>query len=149
MNVRGLGNEDVRRVAQLEQLCNPQPWNDASLRTFIEPSVELPHRLGRVAADAEYPVAGYACALFSGEEGEILILGVDPVLRKQGIGRLLLSKICLDLQVLGARTLFLELRTSNRIAWALYRALGFRETGIRKAYYSDSKEDALQMRRDF
>ena len=141
--------KDIRRVTELEQLCNPQPWSETSLRPFIEPALVLPCRMGLVAEVAEFPVAGYACALFSGEEGEILILGVDPVLRRKGVGRLLLTQICQKLKVQGAHSFFLELRKSNAPALALYRSLGFRETGVRKAYYTDPKEDALQMRRDF
>ena len=149
MIIRGLRKEDIQRVAELEQLCNPLPWSEASLRPFIEPTAVLPRRMGRVAEEAEFSVAGYACALFSGEEGEILIMGVDPLLRRKGVGRHLLSHFFLELQVQGARTLFLELRISNIIALTLYQSLGFRETGVRKGYYTDSKEDALQMRKDF
>jgi ribosomal-protein-alanine N-acetyltransferase len=40
----------------------------------------------------------------------------------------------------------LEVRRSNAPAIALYRALGFVETGVRKGYYSDDGEDALVFR---
>jgi ribosomal-protein-alanine N-acetyltransferase len=44
-----------------------------------------------------------------------------------------------------AKWLTLEVRMSNEIAQALYRKYTFKEMGIRKAYYSDDKEDALVM----
>ena len=39
--------------------------------------------------------------------------------------------------------IFLEVRASNQIAQALYRKFGFESLGIRKNYYSETKEDAL------
>jgi ribosomal-protein-alanine N-acetyltransferase len=42
----------------------------------------------------------------------------------------------------------LEVRRSNVAARALYEKYGFTERGIRKAYYSDNREDALIMTAD-
>ena len=39
----------------------------------------------------------------------------------------------------------LEVRTSNHAARNLYLKYGFKERGVRKAYYSDNGEDALIM----
>jgi ribosomal protein S18 acetylase RimI-like enzyme len=47
----------------------------------------------------------------------------------------------------GARKMFLEVRVSNAPARALYRRLGFVETGRRKNYYAEEQEDALTMAR--
>ena len=43
----------------------------------------------------------------------------------------------------GARRTFLEVRRSNVPAQRLYETLGFKETGVRKNYYSHPEEDAL------
>jgi ribosomal-protein-alanine N-acetyltransferase len=45
-----------------------------------------------------------------------------------------------------ARLLLLEVRASNAPALALYRSAGFFEHGVRRAYYSDNGEDAVEMR---
>ncbi len=39
----------------------------------------------------------------------------------------------------------LEVRKSNLGAQTLYRKYGFKDIGIRKAYYSDNREDAIVM----
>ena len=44
-----------------------------------------------------------------------------------------------------AQRIALEVRPSNAIALALYKDLGFIETGLRKAYYSNNQEDAIVM----
>jgi ribosomal-protein-alanine N-acetyltransferase len=46
---------------------------------------------------------------------------------------------------LGSKRMTLEVRVSNHIAQGLYRKLGFKESGIRKGYYTDNNEDALIM----
>jgi ribosomal-protein-alanine N-acetyltransferase len=44
-----------------------------------------------------------------------------------------------------SRLVLLEVRRSNRAAIALYRAHGFSAIGIRRAYYRDTDEDAVEM----
>jgi len=43
----------------------------------------------------------------------------------------------------GARAITLEVRRSNDVAQRLYEKLGFTVAGVRKGYYSDTREDAL------
>ena len=43
----------------------------------------------------------------------------------------------------------LEVRISNEPAIELYRSFGFVATGVRKCYYSDNREDALIMWKDW
>jgi ribosomal-protein-alanine N-acetyltransferase len=49
---------------------------------------------------------------------------------------------------LNASTISLEVRVSNKVAQALYKKYGFRDVGIRRAYYSDDGEDAVLMDAD-
>jgi [ribosomal protein S18]-alanine N-acetyltransferase len=42
--------------------------------------------------------------------------------------------------------IFLEVRESNQSARALYRKVGFKETGLRRSYYADPTEDAILCR---
>ena len=42
----------------------------------------------------------------------------------------------------------LEVRVSNERAIRLYEGLGFVNRGIRRAYYTDNREDAIVMWRD-
>ena len=39
----------------------------------------------------------------------------------------------------------LEVRVSNRSAIQLYEKLGFHNVGVRRGYYTDTREDALLM----
>ncbi len=73
-------------------------------------------------------------------EAEILTLLVDPVWRRQGLGRALVRDLFFK-----NRAVFLEVRARNAPALALYRGLGFVVSGHRRAYYADGS-DALCMR---
>jgi ribosomal-protein-alanine N-acetyltransferase len=44
------------------------------------------------------------------------------------------------------RLVLLEVRRSNQAAIALYESEGFRTTNVRRGYYADTAEDALEMR---
>jgi ribosomal-protein-alanine N-acetyltransferase len=63
-----------------------------------------------------------------------------------GYGRALLDAVIGDATAAGARLLLLEVRAGNAPALALYRSAGFFEHGVRRAYYSDNGEDAVEMR---
>ena len=65
--------------------------------------------------------------------------------RRQGLGRQLLWGSLTALGDVGA--VELEVRSSNVAARALYKSLGFSETGLRPKYYvtPDGREDAILM----
>jgi ribosomal-protein-alanine N-acetyltransferase len=75
-------------------------------------------------------------------EWEILNLAVAPAVRRQGIGRQLLSA------ALERRTgqCFLEVRESNEAARRFYERLGFKEVTKRLRYYSNPPETAIVMK---
>ena len=153
--VRGFHLRDLEPVAELERLCNPLPWTREDLRTFIESSSGNFRRVARVAVVKEdvqagetEEVVGYVCAQVTGEEAEILIFGVAPTSRRQGIGLSLLQDLRATLKTLGCKKVFLEVRDRNAAALSLYASVGFMETHIRKNYYADTREDARVMQWD-
>ncbi len=77
------------------------------------------------------------------EEAELLRIAVDPDLRGRGLGRGILKACEAELERLRIRALFLEVRVSNASARGLYKAAGWAENGLRKAYYKDGEDAAL------
>ena len=91
------------------------------------------------------PILGFAGIWMAVQESHLVTIAVAPAWRQRGLGELLLVS-CLDLAVrLRATSLFLEVRVSNIAAKAMYDKYGFEVSRIRKAYYSDNGEDALEM----
>jgi ribosomal-protein-alanine N-acetyltransferase len=95
------------------------------------------------------PVVAFLVAHRVNDEWELQNIVVAKAVRRTGLGACLLHEFIALAQAEGARSLFLEVRQSNKGACALYQKLGFEEAGIRKAYYANPTEDATIYRLDF
>jgi ribosomal-protein-alanine N-acetyltransferase len=137
---------DAARCAELEaQLFDgDDPWPAPA---FIGELAATHNRY--VGARTEDKLVGYAGIARLGRkaphEYEIHTIGVDPAYQGQGIGRRLLTDL---LDFAAGAVVFLEVRTDNDAAIALYRSAGFVNVGLRKRYYRVSGADAYTMRRD-
>ena len=87
-------------------------------------------------------IAGYVSVWYQGEEAHITEIAVRGELRGKGIGELLLIGSLRGAVQYGSKVMTLEVRVSNFIAQRLYEKYGFKSVGVRKAYYSDNREDA-------
>ena len=133
--------EDAPRCAELERLlfAGDDPWD---ARAFIEAlAAGHPYLAARVGE----ALVGYAGLGLSGPEAEVHTVAVDPAHQGHGIGRALLRAL---LALAGSVTVFLEVRTDNEMAIALYRSEGFAVVGTRRGYYWPSGADAFTMRRE-
>ncbi len=100
-----------------------------------------PHRL----VDPPELIVGYMGLWFMGGEGHIVSIAVGEQYRGQGIGELLmLAAVEMTLRR-EQQVVTLEVRVSNEVAQSLYRKYGLSQVGLRKAYYSDNREDAYIM----
>ncbi|HZU05843.1 MAG TPA: ribosomal protein S18-alanine N-acetyltransferase [Chloroflexota bacterium] len=90
-------------------------------------------------------VVGYAGLWMMVNEAHITTIAVAPEYQGRGIGELLLLALIDHAIERGALCMTLEVRVSNHVAQSLYRKYTFRETGVRRRYYSDNGEDALIM----
>jgi [ribosomal protein S18]-alanine N-acetyltransferase len=143
--------EDAPRCAELEtQLFEgDDPWPASAFVSELA-SRQFARRSNHyVAARTPKQLVGYAgiarLGLLPPYEYEIHTIGVDPDYQGQGIGRRLLDNL---LEFAQGGTVFLEVRTDNEPAIALYRSAGFEQIGLRKRYYRVSGADAYTMRRD-
>jgi ribosomal-protein-alanine N-acetyltransferase len=93
-------------------------------------------------------VVGYAGLWMMVNEAHITTIAVAPDYQGRGLGELLLLTLIDKGIELGAYCVTLEVRVSNYVAQALYRKYTFRETGLRRRYYSDNGEDAHIMTTD-
>lgn len=96
----------------------------------------------RVAEHGGSVVGFVVTRVVAEREQEILNLAVAPGLRRQGVGRLLLSDI-LDRHT---GDFFLEVRESNQSARRFYARFGFKMVTQRLQYYSNPTESAIVMK---
>jgi len=134
--------EDLRRVADIEQVSFSDPW---SARTFGS-LIEEPRVYFAVARDGADRVIGYIVAWMVADEAEIANLAVAPEARRGGVGRSLLDAALDTARGHGVHTVYLEVRESNAAARALYARRGFVEIGRRRGYYRRPLEDAILLR---
>ena len=76
-------------------------------------------------------------------EWELESIVVAEAVRRRGVGTRLLAELVARAREENGSAIFLEVRKSNQNARALYRKVGFEETGLRKGYYADPLEDAI------
>ncbi len=140
---------DLPRVMEIERLAFAHPWSEDLVRRELEHdwSIFLLASEAREGAPAEAPEAavGFVIAWLGHDELHVLNVAVAPEERRRGTGRALMEEVQERGRRLGARLATLEVRSSNAGALALYRALGWRQVGIRPGYYADEDEDAVIM----
>jgi ribosomal-protein-alanine N-acetyltransferase len=139
--IRPALRDDLAALARLEVECFSDPWSETSLAEVLA----APGGPKLVAETQGVPV-GYLLTRVVAGQAEILTFGVVPGERRRGAGRRLLEAALAQLRRSGVGTVWLEVRASNAPAQALYRSLGFRPGGIRRAYYRYPTEDALVFR---
>ena len=138
--------DDALRCADLERqlFATDGPW---SAPMFLS---EIGSRHNTCfAARLHGQLLGYAVLAGLGPAGdrefEVHTIGVDPACQGRGIGRRLLDEL---LHFADGGVVYLEVRTDNEPAIALYRSVGFEQVGRRRRYYRVSGADAYTMRRE-
>jgi ribosomal-protein-alanine N-acetyltransferase len=143
VRLRPMQRADLDAVLAIEQRVFPQPWS----RGFFEKELAAPQARCTVAVrtDGEVPaLVGYTVAWRVLDEVHLLNVAVHADHRGASIGRTLLEYALDDGRATGARVVYLEVRAGNVPARRLYRRLGFRDLGVRRAYYGPG-QDAIVM----
>lgn len=143
--VRGAREADLDAILEIETASFATPWSRKTFGYLLErPNARL-----LAAFESDERLVGYAVLWFAGGEGELGNLAVHPEARGRGVAERLLGAVFETARERGAGALFLEVRTGNAAARALYEKHGFEVVGRRPSYYEKPVEDALIMRRLF
>jgi len=144
LRFRPMGAADLDRVTDIERDGFVHPWSRDLLAR------ELDHAWSHVllaveeAGEAEL-ILGYVVFWLVHDEVHVLNLGTALEARRRGIGRALMLEAHEVGRRRGASAATLEVRRSNAPALGLYRALGYRQVGVRPNYYAEEREDAIVM----
>ena len=132
---------EASELSAIDQECNTPPWSPKLFKQEIkgEHSVVL-------GAYANELLIGFIVFHKLFDSSHIVTFGVDPLARRQGIGKALLTSAISLMHKLAISWVTLEVRASNKAARRLYENAGFNEAGIRERYYSDNQEDALVLK---
>ena len=130
---------DLDEVVAIEDAIYSHPWTRGN---FID-SLRAAYVCRTLRIGAE--LIGYFVLMVGAGEAHLLNLSIAAPHQRAGHGSALLREAAELARQLGARSLFLEVRPSNRGAQALYTRFGFRKIAVRRGYYPahTGREDAL------
>lgn len=141
IEVSGAERADIPEIAALAAASFSHPWRAGS----FEQELGLDEARLWVAREGAERI-GYLSARRIADEVHVLSIAVDPPWRRRGVARALLEALLREETARGARSVLLEVRSSNLLARAFYASAGFVAEGRRPRYYPDG-EDAVLMTR--
>jgi ribosomal-protein-alanine N-acetyltransferase len=131
--------QDLDAVLAIENAVYTHPWSRGNFVDSLRSGYEC--RLYRGAGE----LLGYFILLPAAGEAHLLNLSVAAAHQRRGHGSALLTEVIRVARAHRSRTVFLEVRESNRGAQALYLGFGFRRIALRRDYYpaGERREDAI------
>jgi ribosomal-protein-alanine N-acetyltransferase len=134
---------DLAEVAAMEEE-NLSPWSVASLVSELAARQAMQY----VAEGPNACLIGWCACRVIWPEAELLKIAVRQKYRKGGVGALLLQHLCDTLQKKKVSSLFLEVRSKNRVASNFYEKHGFLHVGSRPDYYTDPPDSAIILKKN-
>ena len=141
VRIERMRREHVDAVYEIELTSFAIPWTKGEFYKELE---ENKNSVYFVATDG-CDVVGYAGMWHIVNEGHITNVAVRENARRRGVGGLLLGALIREAEKREMIGLTLEVRMGNEKAQRLYTKYGFKPEGLRRNYYSDTREDAIIM----
>ena len=139
--IRAMKERDIPRIMEIERASFVTPWTEGLFKSQLAFKDRV---INLVLIEAEVIVA-YAAAWIAYDEIHLMSIAVAPERRERGFGEEMLVNVLKTGRARGAARAILEVREGNETARRFYRKHGFCEIGRRRAYYSDTGEDAIVM----
>jgi ribosomal-protein-alanine N-acetyltransferase len=139
--IRRMTLEDVPVVHTIDLLSFSLPWPENSFRFELTGN---PASRSWVA-ESDGRLAAMLVLWLVIDEAHIATIATHPDFRRKGIGEQLMIAALQSAKAEGAMRAFLEVRSGNAVAQAMYKKYGFIVAGVRLRYYKDNNEDAILM----
>ena len=141
MSASRISDAELDAIMRIMDAAFDPQWGEAWTRPQVGSALQMANThaslvdpLGDTPANPADAV-GFAIVRAAPGEEEILLIAVEPSLRRRGIGATLLAMLAANARRRGADRLFLEMRENNP-ARSLYEAHGFTPIGRRRNYYT-------------
>ena len=123
-------------LSNLHKKCFPdRPWSPDDF-----------HDLKKSGCEIIMSQNGFIVYRIVVDEAEIITIGVNPEMRRQGIASAMIKIIEKTIKNQGVKKIFLEVASNNIPAQKLYENHGFNQVGLRPKYYDGI--DAILMSKD-
>lgn len=156
VRVRPATPDDLPRLVEIaSHSATAAQWNQAEyVKLFAtdEPEAQSqvePQSRTTLVVEQSGSVVGFIVGRHVEDEWEIENIAVSGSARRCGLGSRLVGELLDLVRSRGGKSVFLEVRESNRAARSLYEKWAFLEVGRRKMYYQNPAEDALILKFNF
>jgi ribosomal-protein-alanine N-acetyltransferase len=148
ISIERMSEHDLLEVVEIEEQSGLSRWGWAAYYAEMQGEnrdLMLVARHSKSATLESSPIAGYIVARETAGELHINNFAVRSEFRRRGIGATLLNQVLNEARQRKANAAFLEVRSTNHTAQALYEKCGFRAIARRANYYTEPREDAVVM----
>lgn len=124
------------KLSNLHKKCFPnKPWSADDFRDLKKSGCEIIMSQN-----------GFVVYRIAADEAEIITIGVNPEMRRNGIASAMIGIIEKNIKNQGVKKIFLEVASTNEPAQKLYENFGYKTVGLRPKYYDGV--DAILMSKD-
>jgi ribosomal-protein-alanine N-acetyltransferase len=138
--IEKMESKHIDEVVEIEKASFLSPW---TMAMYTQESLLEYSNCFVVIVDEE--LAAYISSWTVLDECTINKIACRSDLRRRGYSTMLLNHLINKVHGNSVKDLLIEVRESNDEAMAFYKKSGFIIKGLRKEYYSDTKEDAILM----
>jgi len=138
-HIRKMTHFDLEPVMAIENESYEFPWSKGIMNDCFNSNYHC------FVYELNNEIRGYIIFSSVLDEVSLLNICIAPEYQHNGYGKGLLNWLVSYIKNNDMKTLYLEVRSSNKVAVNLYESMGFNEIGIRENYYpaKKGKEDAL------
>ena len=129
-------DESFGQLNRIEQECFHGSWTAETLLSELNSPLNI-----LVTEERGGAVVGFALGRVAADEAELFQIATLPEFRRQGVAERLLTELHDKMRGRGAVCCFLEVRSRNAGAVALYEKIGYDKISLRRNYYPD--DDAV------
>jgi [ribosomal protein S18]-alanine N-acetyltransferase len=143
-----MSEHDLLEVVEIEEQSGLSRWGWAAYYAELQGGnreLMLVARPSALSVIESSIIVGYIVARETAGELHINNVAVRAEFRQRGIGATLLNRILDEARKRQAKAAFLEVRSSNHAAQALYEKSDFKAIARRTNYYTEPLEDAVVM----
>ena len=138
--IEKMESKHIDEVVEIEKASFSSPWTKAM---YIQETAQDYTNCFVIVVDEE--IAAYISSWTVLDECTINKIACRSDLRRRGYSTMLLNHLIQKVCGNSIKDILIEVRESNDTARAFYKKSGFIIKGLRKGYYSDTKEDAILM----
>ncbi len=142
--IRDMYMADLDKVLGIENHSFATPWSRSAFQTELLENTFATY----LVVEFHGKVVAYGGMWIILDEAHVTNIAVHPDYRGHHLGEAIMTGLMVRARRSKVVRMTLEVRRGNLVAQNLYNKLGFVQLGVRRGYYTDTREDAFIMWKD-